>query len=140
MNAVCILLAGSLRATLPTREFTVSWVHSVEKTRWEERYRIAGRELVLERARVQGSGAGMDPARGAKFDGGWWTWYPAGAPLPELRLTISPYTSDYDVCFAGRCTPLHVLMHSDRKPAVALIRPCEPVRSASSTGGEEVRR
>lgn len=140
MNAVCILLAGSLRATLPAQEFTVAWMHSVEKTRWEERYRVAGRSLVLDRARVEGSGAGMDPGRGAKLDGGWWTWHPHAAPLSELRLTISPYTSDYDICFARRCTPLHVLAKTGLEPAVAVIRPCDREHAAQSAGGEQVRR
>ncbi|MBS0327217.1 MAG: DUF1850 domain-containing protein [Proteobacteria bacterium] len=140
MNAVCILLAGSLRATLPAQEFTVAWMHSVEKTRWEERYHVEGHSLVLDRARVEGSGAGMDPAAGAKLEGGWWTWRPRGAPLPELKLTISPYTSDYDICFAGRCTALHVLAQTSRAPALAVIRPCDGARRAQSAGGEQVRR
>lgn len=140
MNAVCILLAGSLRTTLPTQQFTLAWMHSVERTRWEERYRVAGSDLVLERARVQGSGAGMDPAPGAKLDGGWWTWHPRRAPLAELRLTLSPYTRDYDLCFDGRCTPLHVLAHTDREAAVAVIRPCEREPGARSAGGEQIGR
>ncbi len=38
--SICILVAGVVRATLPGQEFTLAWDHSVQKTRWEERYRV----------------------------------------------------------------------------------------------------
>ena len=99
-------MAGVLRATLPTSELTVAWDHSVEKTRWEERYRIDGTRLRLVEARVMGSGAGMEPPPDATLRGGWWTWHPSLAPLPQLRLTLSPFTRDYDLCWRRRCQTL----------------------------------
>ena len=45
MNALCLVVAGTLRALLPVTEFTVTWQHSVEKMQWEEHYRIEGAQL-----------------------------------------------------------------------------------------------
>ena len=98
-----------LRATIPAGEFTLAWMHSVEKTRWEERYRVDGERLRLVQARVQGSGAGMDPAPDAVLRDGWWTWSPRAAPLQEIRLTVSSYTQGYDLCWDGRCQSLRAL-------------------------------
>ena len=125
MNAACLLVAGLLRASIPAQEFTVAWTHSVEKTRWEEHYRIEGTHLVLDRARVQGSGAGMEPGPGARLQDGWWTWRPGLPPLPQLRLTLSPYTQDYDICWAGRCTPLHRLVGIRDGVDIVDVRPCQ---------------
>jgi len=110
LNGVCLFVAGVLRATLPTQEFTVGWMHSVEKTRWEERYRVAGSRLRLTDARIQGSGAGMEPPPRATLRDGWWTWTPARPPLNELRLTLSPFTRDYDLCWHARCRPLAAIV------------------------------
>jgi hypothetical protein len=70
LDAVCLLVAGALRAMLPTTEFTLAWTHSVQKTRWEERYRVAGSDLQLVEARIQSSGAGMDPPPQARLRDG----------------------------------------------------------------------
>jgi len=97
---------------VPASEFTLAWEHSVEKTRWEERYRIEGDRLALVEASVAGSGAGMDPAPGARFANGRWSWRPALAPLPVLRLAASDYTRDYELCWNGHCSPLESLLGS----------------------------
>ncbi len=125
MNAVCLIVAGALRATLPAQEFTLAWEHSVQKTRWEERYRVEGRSLRLLEARIQGSGAGMEPAPGARLRDGWWTWRPATPPLPALRLTVSPFTSDYELCRRDRCRTLRSLVAVRDGSAVVEVRPCE---------------
>jgi hypothetical protein len=114
LDAVCLLVAGALRATLPATEFTLAWTHSVQKTRWEERYRVAGSELQLVLARIQSSGAGMDPPPQARLRDGWWSWRPSIAPLPEIVLTLSPFTRDYEVCWRGQCRALHALVHDSR--------------------------
>jgi hypothetical protein len=105
LNAICLLVAGVLRATLPATEFVVAWNHSVEKSRWEERYRVDGVNLRLVEARVQGFGAGMEPGADAVLRDGWWTWHP-GQVLASLRLTLSPFTRDYDLCWRARCERL----------------------------------
>jgi hypothetical protein len=135
LDAVCLLVAGVLRATLPTTEFTLAWTHSVQKTRWEERYRVAGSDLQLVEARIQSSGAGMDPPPQARLRDGWWSWRPSVAPLPELRLTLSPFTRDYDVCWRRRCRTLRDLATDPRATdhargddtadvEVVAVRPC----------------
>ena len=95
---------------LPAAEITVGWDHSVEKTRWEERYRIDGTELRLVEARIHGSGAGMEPAPDATLEHGWWTWRPRDTTLATLRLTLSPYTPDYDICWRERCESLQQIV------------------------------
>jgi hypothetical protein len=109
VNAACLFVAGALHATIPA-QFTVAWMHSVARTRWEERYRVEGRALRLVGARVQGSGAGMEPGPDAVLRDGWWTWTPQAAPLANLRLTLSSYTRGYDLCWRGRCQTLRSLV------------------------------
>jgi hypothetical protein len=105
MSAVC-LAAGATVVKLALSSFTLAWTHSIEHVRWEEDYRVAGERLELVQARIQGSGAGMEPPPDAKLSGGWWTYAPADRWHAELRLTRSPYTSDYELCTAGGCRPL----------------------------------
>jgi len=124
LNAICIVVAGVLRATLPASEFTVAWDHSVQKTRWEERYRIEGTRLRLIEARIQGSGAGMEPAPDARLRDGWWSWHPSGPPLTELRLTLSPFARDYDLCWRNHCRTLGSLAATRATPVVVELRPC----------------
>jgi hypothetical protein len=124
LSFVCLFVAGVLRATLPTRDFTVAWTHSVEKTRWEERYRVERGQLRLREARIQGSGAGMDPPPGARLRDGWWSWRPQTPRLGELRLTLSPFTTDYDLCWAERCRTLRDLTANRDAIAIVEIRPC----------------
>ena len=95
MNAICLVVAGVLRATLPTNEVTIAWLHSVEKIRWVERYRVERDALRLVEAHIEGSGAGMDPPPDATFAGGGWTWHPAAGPLPQVRLTVSPFARTF---------------------------------------------
>jgi len=108
-TGLCLWAAGRLLATLPVAAFTLAWTHSVEKTRWEEHYRIDGERLVLDEARVQGSGAGMEPAAGAAWRDGAWRWTPALAPLAVLRLTASSYSADYELCSERGCSSLQSL-------------------------------
>lgn len=125
MDAVCLLIAGVVRATLPTTEFSVAWDHSVEKTRWEERYRIDGSRLELTEARVQGMGAGMEPPPGAVLENGWWRWQPRREALSELRLTYSTYTTDYRLCWDHHCDDLAtVLGKQPRDGEVVSVQPC----------------
>jgi hypothetical protein len=123
VSAVCLIVAGVVSATLPTEQFTLSWIHSVEKTRWEETYRIDGDRLALIEARIQGMGAGMEPPVGARFSDGWWIWRPNVPPLPALELSRSPYTRDYDICFALRCAELGALT-GGTGTGIVIAKPC----------------
>ncbi len=103
----------------PLARFTLAWTHSIEKTRWEEDYRVqrdaAGQpRLRLTRARIQGTGAGMEPPPDAVRRGGWYEYVPANQPQGALRLTRSPYTADFELCPAGRpCRPMGTWLPSD---------------------------
>jgi hypothetical protein len=95
---------------LPSDEFTLEWQHSVEKTRWEEHYRLVDDRLELTQAGVQGLGAGMEPAADAVLEDGWWRWKPDREALAELRLTYSTCAGDYRVCWRRRCLELAPLL------------------------------
>ena len=104
--SLCVA-AGAKAMTLAVAAFTLSWTHSVEKTRWEEDWRIDAGRLVLVEGRVMGSGAGMDPPEGAVFSDGWWIYKPEIAPLQELVLAASGATaSGWRLCAAGQCTEI----------------------------------
>ncbi|HYD65244.1 DUF1850 domain-containing protein [Azospirillum sp.] len=108
MTGLCVaLVGGALLATIPAERFSLSWTHSVEKTEWREDWRIDGGRLVLARAWIKSTGAGMEPPDGARLEDGWWTWTPALAPQPRMILAASDHTADHTLCAAGSCRLLH---------------------------------
>jgi hypothetical protein len=62
--SLCLASAGAVKA-LSVAAFTLAWTHSIEKVEWQEDWRITVNGLELVEARVKGSGAGMEPPRGA---------------------------------------------------------------------------
>lgn len=107
MTGFCLGVAFSLvHATIPASHITLAWTHSVEKTRWEEDYAIRDGRLVVTAARVQGSGAGMEPGADGKPRGDWWEYKPTTPPLPKITFANSTYTVDYTLCANGKCRPL----------------------------------
>ena len=123
--AICLFL-GATVARLPTDHFTLAWTHSIEKIEWQEDYRVTDGKLALTEARIKGSGAGMEPPPDAQLAGGWWHYHPKLAPLPELRLTISPYTADYRLCWNNACRELKAIVASADPIAVVSARACDP--------------
>lgn len=104
--SLCIL-AGARTVTLAVATFSLHWEHSVEHTVWQERWRVDPAGLMLEEARVKGSGAGMDPGPGARLEDGWLVWAPATPAVPELVLAASGATgSGWELCHAGGCLTL----------------------------------
>jgi hypothetical protein len=133
VNAVCLVVAGVVRAALVTDEFTLGWEHSVEKTRWEETYRIDGDRLRLTGARIQGFGAGMEPPQDAVLRGGWWTWTPTLEPMAALRLAQSTYTSDWTLCWRSQCRRLGALAPAAAEGSVVELVVCDaPATPATS--------
>jgi len=119
---VCLSLAAALNAPVvfvPATHFTLAWTHSIEKVRWEEDYAVAldphTQEPVLHatQARIKGSAAGMEPPADTLLKNGWYTYTPTQTVVPELRLTRSEFTADYDWCVAGHCQPLSKFIVSD---------------------------
>jgi hypothetical protein len=129
---ICLSLAAALQCApavfVPVTEFTLAWTHSIEKVRWEEDYAVRldplNRQPVLHAvmARVRGSAAGMEPPPDAVLRQGWYQYTPAIQTPPELRLTRSEFTPDYEVCVQGRCQPLSDWMASDG--GVTLLKAC----------------
>jgi hypothetical protein len=119
--SLCIIAAGKT-AILAVSAFTLSWTHSVEKTRWEEHWRVAAGGLQIVEARVQGSGAGMEPPDGAVFDQGWWSYGPDLGPQAELALAASGTTGGgWRLCSSKGCLTL-----GDKAGATVTLRPCDP--------------
>lgn len=93
--SLCIFIAGKSAACLAGVLFSLSWTHSIEKTKWVEHWQIAGDQLVLQKTFVKGSGAGIDPAPNAVLRDGWYQWAPAKLlALPLLSLANSELTPD----------------------------------------------
>ena len=122
MSLLCLATATSV-FTLSLQSFTLAWTHSIEKVRWEEDYRIVGKQLEATEARVQGSGAGMEPPPGALLKNGWWHYIPRQSWHNELRLTRSNYTNDYELCFDSRCRSLAEL--APQQDGVTRVYPCK---------------
>lgn len=109
---------SAAQAFVPGQHFTLAWTHSIEKIRWEEDYTVhlqppQPARLSLDKARVRGSGAGMEPPEDAKLVKGWYVYSPTTPLPPALRLTRSPYTSDYTLCADGQCQTMSHWLASD---------------------------
>jgi len=129
---ICLSLAAALQGApavfVPLTGFTLAWTHSIEKVRWEEDYAVrpdvvSGQPMLhAAQARVRGSAAGMEPPPDAVLRQGWYHYTPAITKPPELRLTRSEFTPDYEVCGQGRCQPMADWMPSDG--GITLLRAC----------------
>lgn len=126
MSGFCLGIAlGVIQATLPAQTLELSWRHSVEKVEWTEHYRIEAGRLVLIEARIQGSGAGMEPPEGAVFDGKAWRYTPRLPPLQSVTLTRSSHTTDYRLCWNSSCRTLsEVVGPLKQEGETLLLFPC----------------
>jgi hypothetical protein len=120
--AICLIFGATL--ALPTDHLTLSWIHSVQKTEWQEDYRVEADRLTLDEARIAGSGAGMDPPDGAILRDGVWHYRPNLAPLPEIALAVSHVTSGYRLCWDGSCHGMDELFGQSVEGTV-IMRPCD---------------
>ena len=105
ISGIC-LVAGALGTFVPAPRFTLAWMHSIEKIRWEEDYVASEGELRLVEARIRGSGAGMEPPDGARLRDGAWHYHPTLDRFARLVLARSRFTADYEICYADRCHPM----------------------------------
>lgn len=135
LTGVCLALLTATEVSaghpvfVPVERFTLAWTHSIEKVRWEEDYAVLPGKTPVSApilqalaARVQGSGAGMEPAADARLRHGWYEYTPQIHNPAELRLARSGFTPDYDWCTQGRCQPMSVLLPSDG--GVTLLTAC----------------
>jgi hypothetical protein len=120
MSAGVCILAGAKAMSFAVSLFSLSWTHSVEKTEWREDWAVTPAGLHLTKARVKGSGAGMEPGDGAVLKDGWWEWQPTNPPIPELRLAASGATGGgWSFCSARGCVELGAQADDD-----VVIAPC----------------
>ena len=120
--SLCIL-AGAGLMRLAVAGFTLTWTHSIEKTRWEEDWLVAGDKLTLVEARIESLGAGMEPGEGARFDGRWWRWTPKVPPLPELLLRRSDASPQgWGLGAGGECRRIGAVGES---ADVVVLKACE---------------
>lgn len=120
--SLCLLVAGK-PLLLASAVFTLGWTHSVEKTEWVETWRIEANSLVLESARVKGSGAGMEPGENARFENGWWVW-PVNRAHPSIRLAASGKTAGgWRLCADGECKVI-----GQEASAALTLEPCPKPR------------
>ncbi|MER9597043.1 MULTISPECIES: DUF1850 domain-containing protein [unclassified Mesorhizobium] len=104
--SLCIVAAGKT-ATLTVAAFTLAWTHSVEKTRWQEDWKVLPSGLQLVEARIKGSGAGMEPPQGSVLREGWWIYAPQVGPQRRLVLAASGATGEgWTLCTAQDCREL----------------------------------
>jgi hypothetical protein len=120
--SLCIAAAG-LAVEIAVSGFTLAWTHTVEKTEWQEDWRIEADRLLLVEARVQASGAGMEPPVDARLVGGFYTWHPHLPPLPEIVLRRAPQADDWRLCAGERCATLAELLGGDADPVRISVTP-----------------
>ncbi|MER9937082.1 DUF1850 domain-containing protein [Mesorhizobium sp. M0088] len=104
--SLCILAAGKT-VTLSVAAFTLSWTHSVERTRWQEDWKVTPSGLQLIEARIKGSGAGMEPPEDAVLKNGWWIYAPGVGPQRRVVLAASGTTGEgWMLCSVQGCREL----------------------------------
>jgi hypothetical protein len=117
--SLCVL-AGGKTVAIAVSAFTLAWTHSVEKTAWEEDWRVTPAGLELAEARIKGSGAGMEPPEGSVLKDGWWVYAPRVSPVRRLALAASGATaSGWSICTGGTCT-----VYGEEAGADVVLTPC----------------
>ncbi|WP_404861950.1 DUF1850 domain-containing protein [Georhizobium sp. MAB10] len=107
--SLCLSAAGKTVA-LALEAFSLVWTHSVEKTEWREEWRIADGLLVIERAHVQGTGAGMEIPAGAQLIDRAWVYEPDLSPRPSVIFSDAGQGSDWQICAMDRCRAMGTLL------------------------------
>jgi hypothetical protein len=122
--SLCLANAGVVK-TLAVAAFTLVWTHSIEKTEWQEDWRVTANQLELVQARVKGSGAGMEPPADARLVGGWFQWQPKRAPMPEVLLGNSGAAGEWQLCSDGNCRTLSEIFGHPVGVNVTTMRACD---------------
>ncbi len=119
-----LISAGAVKA-LSLVAFTLVWTHSIEKTEWQEDWRVTPGGLELVQARVKGSGAGMEPAPDARLVDGWFQWQPKRAAMPEVVLGNSGAAGEWRICHDGGCQTLSEILGHPVGANITTLRACE---------------
>ncbi|MGD9784766.1 MAG: DUF1850 domain-containing protein [Hyphomicrobiaceae bacterium] len=116
------LVAGTTTTVVALQAFTLAWTHSVERTGWEEDWRLGDGKLVLVEGRIKGSGAGMEPPENARLANGWWVYPGRGMSVERLRLANAGGAAGrWRVCAEGSCREIGT---SRDAPDTLEIAPC----------------
>lgn len=121
---LCFASAGVIKS-LSVAAFTLAWTHSVEKTEWQEDWRVTPQGLRIMEARVKGSGAGMEPPPDAQLVDGWFRWAPQLAVRPEVVLANSGMAGEWRVCTGGICQTLSDVLGQPVGTNVTTMRVCD---------------
>ena len=122
--SLCLASLGVVK-TLSIAAFTLTWIHSIEKTEWQEDWRVTPAGLELVQARVKGFGAGMEPPSDARLIDGWFQWQPKRTPLPELALGNSGAAGEWRFCSDGKCRTLSEIFGHPIGVNVTTMSACE---------------
>jgi hypothetical protein len=122
--SLCLASLGVVK-TLSVAAFTLAWTHSIEKTDWQEDWRVAPAGLELVQARIKGFGAGMEPPPDARLVDGWFQWRPKRAPMPEVILGNSGAAGEWRLCADGNCRTLSEIFGHPVGANVTTMRACE---------------
>jgi len=110
--SLCLASAGVVK-TLALAAFTLAWTHSIEKTAWQEDWRVTPQGLELVQARLKGTGAGMEPPPQARLVDGWFQWTPQRQPLHEVILGNSGMAGEWRLCAGRACRTLSDIIGQD---------------------------
>ncbi|HEY0331058.1 MAG TPA: DUF1850 domain-containing protein [Rhodopseudomonas sp.] len=123
--SLCLASAGVVK-TLAVTAFTLAWTHSIEKTAWQEDWRVTPPGLQLIEARIKGFGAGMEPPPEARLIDGWFQWDPHRPPQPDLVLGNSGAAGEWRLCDGGDCRTLSEILGHDIGAHTTTLSACEP--------------
>ncbi|MCZ4353393.1 DUF1850 domain-containing protein [Roseovarius aestuarii] len=96
----------SLEIELPDATFTLQWMHSIEKSGWEETWRVTNAGFMPINARIKTGGSGMEPPPSSVFVDGWYVYRPEIGPVPEIVIPDSSFTAPMQICVQDDCSPL----------------------------------
>ena len=128
---LCLATAGVVKS-LAVASFMLSWTHSVEKSEWQEDWRVTPQGLEIVEARVKGSGAGMEPSPDAVLKDGWFRWKPQLPALPEVALGNSGLAGEWRLCTGGKCQDLSAILGRPLGVAVTTMSVCKPDQPAKA--------
>lgn len=123
------LAAGAVSVALALNAFTLTWVHSVQKSAIEEDWRVEDDGLRVVETRIKGSAAGYDPPPDAVLAGGWWHYDPHLPLLPQVSLARSGAVADWRLCANDACRPISAYLPEgapSREPIVIRVCPQTP--------------
>ena len=121
--SLCLTSVGAVKM-LSLAAFTLVWTHSIEKTDWQEDWRVTRAGLELVQARVKGSGAGMEPPPEALLVDGWFQWRLKRAAMPEVVLANSGAAGEWRLCSEGNCRTLSEIFGHPIGANVTTMRAC----------------